>query len=75
MTTNQTLLVQAVIAYAMENYQKGRGWDVIVECFTDAELCELIGRCRTEAGALKVAAIYVKSYKDHEVAADFGGSC
>jgi hypothetical protein len=43
-------LVEAVKAHAYENYEKG--WDTIVECYTDAELARLIGRAATAQQAI-----------------------
>jgi len=37
-------LVEAVKRHAEANYD--RGWDVIVECYTDEEIAEVIGRSR-----------------------------
>lgn len=54
LTTAQ--LVEAVKTHAIENYEQG--WDVIVECYEDAEIAELIGRVTTINGAIaKVAPV------------------
>lgn len=34
-------LVQALKTHAMENYNAG-GWDVVVECYTDREIAEIL---------------------------------
>ena len=44
-------LVEAVKAHALAHYNDG-GWDVIVECYTDAEIADQIGGARTVKGAL-----------------------
>lgn len=44
-------LVAAVRAHAAEHYING-GWDVIVECYDDAAIAEVIGSARTVDGAL-----------------------
>ncbi len=46
------LLVEAVKAHALDHYEEG-GWDYVVECFSDEEIAEDIGRARTVEGAIK----------------------
>lgn len=53
MTKNE--LVKAVKAHAVDNYETG-GWDYLVECYSDAEVAELIGRATTVKGAIKKVA-------------------
>ena len=43
-------LVSIVKAHAYDNYTKG--WDIIVECYTDAEICQELGGAKTKAGAI-----------------------
>jgi hypothetical protein len=45
-------LVAKVRRYAQDHYQDG-GWDVIVECWTDGDICAAIGRARTLDGAVR----------------------
>lgn len=53
-TTPMAALVEAVKAFAAENYEAG--WDVVVETMDDAEIAERIGRARTpETAIAKVA--------------------
>lgn len=40
MTTQQMELVQKVRSYAIERYNDGFGWSMIVECFTSEEILE-----------------------------------
>lgn len=47
----QAELIAAVKAHALANYESG-GWDMIVECYEDAELAEEIGDATTEAEAI-----------------------
>lgn len=56
-TARQTDLVAAVRAHALANYDGG--WDVIVEAYEDSEIAELIGKARTEKGAIKKVAAVV----------------
>ena len=58
-------LVQAVKAYAHDHYNDG-GWDVIVECWTDDEIAEQIGRTTSLAGALKKFAWLVDVWADRQ---------
>ncbi len=61
----RTELVEAVKAYAVEHYVDG-GWDVVVECWTDEQIGEHIGRARTLAGALRKFATLVDVWADRE---------
>jgi hypothetical protein len=45
-------LVQALKDYAIAHYNDG-GWDVVVECWGDAEIAEQIGKATTLKGAIK----------------------
>lgn len=45
-------LIAGVRKYASENYETGKGWDHVVECYSDEELAKLIGKCRTVNGAI-----------------------
>lgn len=50
-------LIAAVKRHARENYNRG-GWDIVVECYDDADLAALIGGAKTEREAIdKVADI------------------
>jgi len=51
----KTELVEAVKAHAVDNYESG-GWDYLVECYSDAEVEELIGKATTVKGAIKKVA-------------------
>lgn len=53
-----------VRAYAREHYGEN-GWDEVEEAWTDDELVEEIGRCRTSAGAIKRIGKIVKLRADH----------
>lgn len=60
-TDLQDALVAAVRANAMKYYEKG--WDVVVECWSDAEIIEVIGRSTTARGAIlkmyAVVSVYI----------------
>jgi hypothetical protein len=51
MPTTQDL-VNAVKTYALDHYEKG-GWDIVIECYGDAEIAECIGGAKTEKGAIR----------------------
>lgn len=58
-------LIDAVKAYALAHYDAG-GWDVVVECFTDEEIAEQIGKARTLEGALKKFSDVVDVWADRQ---------
>ena len=55
MSATQQDLVTAVRAHANKNYEKG-GWDFLVECYSDDEIVDLIGKASTVDGAIKKCA-------------------
>jgi len=57
-------LVKAVKQHAVDNYESD-GWDYLVECYSDAEVAELIGKCRTVAGAIKKVGKVMKIKGDY----------
>lgn len=64
MTTAE--LISAVRKHAVRNYEKG-GWDYVVECFSDAELEKIIGRCTGTRGAIDKVKAYITpmaNYRD-----------
>lgn len=44
-------LVEAVKAHALAHYEEG-GWDVVVECWDDAQIAEHVKGTRTVTGAV-----------------------
>jgi hypothetical protein len=55
-TNEKRDLIEAVREYAVEHYDES-GWDIIVETYDDNDLADMIGKRRTEKGAL-IAAKY-----------------
>lgn len=53
-------MVAAVKDHAMRNYENG--WDTVVECYTDEEIAEKIGKARTTKGAIRKVAEGVGIY-------------
>lgn len=47
-------LIQAVRQHAIKHYEAG--WDVVVECYEDGDILEVVGRCRSEAAAIRTMA-------------------
>jgi hypothetical protein len=60
-------LVEAVKAHATANYDSKFGWDVIVECYSDSEIAELIteGHAKTAIGAIRVVGRFTSAYASH----------
>lgn len=44
-------LIKAVRDHALDNYKKG-GWDILVECWGDEEIAEVIGGAKTPKAAI-----------------------
>ena len=63
--TTTALLVEAVKAHALAHYTRG-GWDVIVECWDDAEIAEQIGNASTVKNALAAFAGLVDVWSDRQ---------
>lgn len=45
-------LVTTIRSHALAHYYQD-GWDTVVECYTDAEILEVVGNCTTSAGAIR----------------------
>jgi hypothetical protein len=68
LTEKRRALIAAVRAHAEANYDAG-GWDVVVECYDDEEIAEVIGRARTLKGAIAKFATVIDVYSDRQAAA------
>ena len=62
MTTQE--LVQAVREHALEHYEEG-GWDILVECYEDADIEAIIGDASTEAEAVARLARVLRTSDDY----------
>lgn len=62
---NTTDLVQAVKTHAEAHYEEG-GWDVVVECMTDEDIANQIGKASTVKGALAKFSGPVAVYQDRQ---------
>jgi len=58
-------LVEQVKAHALEHYNDG-GWDVLVECWSDEELAEVVGKKRTLRSALAEFAPLVSVWAERQ---------
>jgi hypothetical protein len=58
-------LIEQVKAYALLHYECG-GWDVIVECWSDADIAEQISKARTLNGAIKRFKDIIDIYSDRQ---------
>jgi hypothetical protein len=66
-------LVAAVRDHALANYDR-EGWDVLVECWDDDQIAEVIGNARTVAGAIKAVRADVRvyaGYRDEIIATEW----
>lgn len=61
-------LVRAIKDHALVHYEDG-GWDVVVECFDDAEIAETIGEAGTIAEALDAFAPLIDVWSDRQAGA------
>lgn len=53
------MFIQAVKNFAIANYEKD-GWDIVVECYTDQEIAEIIGKARSEKSAINRVKAHVR---------------
>ncbi len=58
-------LVEYVKTYAEQHYEDG-GWDVVVECYTDDEIADVLGPARTRCEALDAFAPLVGVWADRQ---------
>jgi len=54
----------AVKDYALTHYETD-GWDYVVECYSDAEITDIIKTARTAAGAIKLMRAQVNPRADY----------
>jgi hypothetical protein len=57
-------MVAHVKRHAEAHYNKG--WDVVVETYTDDEIAEVIAGCKTPRGAIRVMGQQVKLLNERE---------
>ena len=57
-------LVNAVKAHALANYEQD-GWDYVIECYSDADIAEIIKTARTPAGAIRMVRAAIKPAADY----------
>jgi len=59
-------MVAAVQAHAIANFEAGKGWDYISECWGKAEIAEEVKNCRTISGAIKKMGEEAAFYAERE---------
>ena len=57
-------LVEAVRRHAINNYERD-GWDILVECYSDGDILELIGNATTLQGAIRKVKADLKPQADY----------
>ena len=72
MDTLQQALVNEVKRHARANYDMS-GWDVLVECYSDDDILDLIGRARTAKGAIRAAGQIMKRHNEQRAEAVAAG--
>jgi hypothetical protein len=78
MNANRQQLISQVRAYAEAHYADG--WDVVVECYEDADIDAQIGRARSLNGAIRAFADLVSIWDERQADArhhreQAAGSC
>lgn len=58
-------LIADVKSYAIANYSKGEGWDIVVEAYTDDEIAEVIRGSKTKMGALRKMSREIRPKHEH----------
>lgn len=53
---NEQEMIQAVRKHAYENYEQG-GWDIVVECYDDGDILELISDAGAQSAEDAIAAV------------------
>jgi hypothetical protein len=63
---NEQTLINAVRKHAMDNYEQD-GWDVLVECYDDGDILELISNDNASTVEEAIASVQktLKIYDDH----------
>ena len=69
LTPKRRELIAAIRNHANKNYS--RGWDVVVECYTDGEIADVIGRARTVKGALAKFSAIIDVVSDRQAEAAY----
>jgi hypothetical protein len=59
-------LVEAVVQHAVDHYEEN-GWDIVVECWNDQDVWNVIEGSADEKEAILVAADALKPIHDHRM--------
>jgi DNA-binding LytR/AlgR family response regulator len=57
-------MIDAVKAHALKNYERD-GWDIVIECYSDDDIAEIIKTARTPGGAIKMVRAEIKPGADY----------
>jgi hypothetical protein len=60
----KTELIAAVKSHALANYEK-HGWDIVVECYSDEQIGEIVAKCRTAKGAISAVQKKVSPHAEY----------
>lgn len=72
-TNEQFQLINAVKVQALKWYDKGWGWNYVLECLSNADILAYIGDARTEEDAINnVFKLYVKPLQTGQSNAAWG---
>ena len=58
-------LIEAVKEHAIEHYTQD-GWDVIVECYSDSEIADLVQGAATAGDAIQAVLTHIKPIYDYQ---------
>lgn len=64
-------IINAVRAHAVDNYTTG-GWDIVVECYSDADILEYTAGATTPAEAIAKMGAYIADI--HEYRQEIGST-
>jgi streptomycin 6-kinase len=59
-------LIEAVIYHAANQYEVD-GWDILIECWTDETIWDVISQATSEEEAIRLAGRAVKFLHDHRM--------
>ncbi|GAC1312046.1 MAG: hypothetical protein NVSMB19_26380 [Vulcanimicrobiaceae bacterium] len=58
-------LIAAVKKHALAHYESRGGWDIVIECFEDAQIADVIHGARTANGAIKKMRLHIRDVADY----------
>ena len=64
MSIEKSELIAAVKSHALEHYEESR-WDVVVGCYSDEQIAEVIGKTKTCKAAIKAMQKHIKPVAEY----------